>query len=226
MGRRTPHRLPDKCLLAQAVEWLSTNKLPVNPKAYIVGPQFNPESHSDAVSDLFDALAGGDIVATGVREEALGVTSLSDRIEIKRKTWEVSDIDWSNSKLEVEEEESFLGKTFINTYSILMLKTADLLNYFDLSQSSTPTDSDVPGTKTPPNKLRAGRKQKYDWDEFFAELVVRANLDCVPESQAELVREMAQWCLDIWGEEPSESILKAKVRRIYLHPRMQGRDES
>ena len=66
---------------------------------------------------------------------------------------------------------------------------------------------------------RPGAKPKYNWDEFFTELVVRADLDGLPETQAELQREMAQWCTDTWGEEPGESMISGKIRAIYKHPR-------
>ena len=66
---------------------------------------------------------------------------------------------------------------------------------------------------------RAGRNPKYDWDSFFAEIAVRADLDGLPDTQAELEKNMADWCVANWGEQPSESTIRGKVSLIYNHPR-------
>ena len=71
---------------------------------------------------------------------------------------------------------------------------------------------------------RRGRKQKYDWNAFYAEIAVRADLDSLPKTAAELQRDMAAWCQDTWGAEPGETMLKEKIAPIYRHPRKrQGR---
>ncbi len=64
-----------------------------------------------------------------------------------------------------------------------------------------------------------GRRPKYDWDQMYAEIAVRADLDGLPDRQAELVDAMAQWCLDNWGEEPARSGLSEKIAPIYRHLR-------
>jgi hypothetical protein len=66
---------------------------------------------------------------------------------------------------------------------------------------------------------RRGRRPKYPWEDFHAEIAVRADLDELPATQADLVRAMSQWCLEHWGEEPSQSLLKEKIAPIYRHPR-------
>jgi hypothetical protein len=73
----------------------------------------------------------------------------------------------------------------------------------------------------PPTR-RGGRPEKYRWDEFYAELVVRADLDGLPPTQAELIDAMAKWCQKRWGTEPAVSVLKEKVALIYRHPRKAG----
>jgi hypothetical protein len=58
---------------------------------------------------------------------------------------------------------------------------------------------------------------------MYAEIAVRAELDGLPDSQAELVDAMAQWWLNRGGEQPSESVLKEKIAPIYRHPRKAGK---
>jgi hypothetical protein len=62
-----------------------------------------------------------------------------------------------------------------------------------------------------------GRKPKYDWEDFYRQIVLIANTpDGLPETQAELEREMAQWCIDNnWPSEPSESHIRSKISPIY-----------
>ncbi|MBV9630365.1 MAG: hypothetical protein JO230_19895 [Xanthobacteraceae bacterium] len=81
---------------------------------------------------------------------------------------------------------------------------------------------DEPPAQTLPVSVAssAGRKAKYNWEAFYVEIVSRANhLDGLPESQAELVRDMSLWSQYEWGEEPSESLIKEKISPIYKRKR-------
>ena len=61
-----------------------------------------------------------------------------------------------------------------------------------------------------------GRPRRYDWDAFLCQVALLANdLDGLPETQAELERDMAAWCLDQWGTEPGESTIRRKIAPIY-----------
>jgi len=68
-------------------------------------------------------------------------------------------------------------------------------------------------------KSKGGRPAKYDWQGFWTELVVRADLDDLPDTQAGCVRVMASWCLEKWDNEPTDSLLREKIAPIYNHPR-------
>lgn len=69
-------------------------------------------------------------------------------------------------------------------------------------------------TPRPGNKS-AGRPQKYDWDLFWAEVVKIANTpNGLPETQAELVDKMAEWCSQKWGDEPGVSTIRKKIALI------------
>ena len=56
-------------------------------------------------------------------------------------------------------------------------------------------------------------------DYSQAAVAVRADLDNLPKTAAELQRNMAEWCQDNWGEVPGDTMLKEKISPIYKHPR-------
>lgn len=65
---------------------------------------------------------------------------------------------------------------------------------------------------------KGGRPVEYDWDSFMLEIVRRANdLDGLPDSQAELVRDMQQWFVDNFNAEPAESSIKVRISKIYKY---------
>ena len=50
------------------------------------------------------------------------------------------------------------------------------------------------------------------------EIVLRANKpDGLPDSQADLVRDMQQWFADTIDSEPAESSIKARISKIYKY---------
>ena len=77
--------------------------------------------------------------------------------------------------------------------------------------------SDPPSN--PPAPIdRGGRPAEHDWNAFFLEIVRRANRpDGLPETQAELVRDMLAWFLSTYGREPAESSVKERVSKVYKH---------
>jgi hypothetical protein len=61
-----------------------------------------------------------------------------------------------------------------------------------------------------------GRPPVYDWDSFVCEIVRRANhSDGLPDSQAELIRDMLQWFADTYEAEPAESAVKQRISKFY-----------
>lgn len=70
----------------------------------------------------------------------------------------------------------------------------------------------------PETTNRGGRPSEYDWDSFMLEIIRRANsLDGLPDSQAELVRDMLQWFSITTGLEPAESSIKVRTSKIYKY---------
>lgn len=65
---------------------------------------------------------------------------------------------------------------------------------------------------------RGGRPQEYDWDAFTMEIIRQANLpDGLPETQADLVRNMLLWFQSTYGQEPAESAVKSRISKIYRY---------
>lgn len=63
-----------------------------------------------------------------------------------------------------------------------------------------------------------GRPTEYDWDSFMLEIIRRANMpDGLPDSQAELVRDMLEWFTAASGSEPAESSVKLRTSKIYKY---------
>jgi hypothetical protein len=71
-----------------------------------------------------------------------------------------------------------------------------------------------PGVLEGKQKSKGGRPKLYDTDALVREIVRRANsIDGLPKTRADLQRELAQWCVDHWGAEPSDSQMREYLRR-------------
>ncbi len=66
-----------------------------------------------------------------------------------------------------------------------------------------------------PSGSQGGRPPEYDWDAFIIEIIRIADLDALPDKQSELIERMLQWCEDTWGEQPSLSVAKERISKIY-----------
>ena len=65
-------------------------------------------------------------------------------------------------------------------------------------------------------KNKGGRPPGYDWDAFIIEIIRVANSpDGLPDTQAKLIKHMQQWCQETWGNEPSDSVVKDRISKIY-----------
>ena len=58
---------------------------------------------------------------------------------------------------------------------------------------------------------KRGRPPRYPWDEFWREVTRIADLDGLPEIQADLEEVMAQWCENNWNEQPGTSTIREKI---------------
>ena len=100
----------------------------------------------------------------------------------------------------------------------LFLQTKDLLRFFPQAGDEVVITSALNGgvAKEP---SRAGRKKKFDWDEFHREVIryVNCHPDGMPQNKEEMIRIMSEWCLNKWGVEPSEGSIKNYVYAIYKY---------
>ncbi len=87
---------------------------------------------------------------------------------------------------------------------------------FDVSVSGESTDGDAladPNRVTVSRRgapLKRGRPPKWDWRAFNEQVILRARRG-LPDKQAALEAEMAGWCLEVWGDEPSPSQIRDHV---------------
>jgi hypothetical protein len=66
---------------------------------------------------------------------------------------------------------------------------------------------------------RRGRPRKWDWDAFYREIIRLANTpDGLPEKQSDLVQIMKEWCQEEWGDEPSDSLVRDHISKVYNDP--------
>ncbi len=64
-------------------------------------------------------------------------------------------------------------------------------------------------------KKPVGRPEKFEWDEFWSEVALKAEFEGLPETQAKLQDDMLAWCLQTWGREPAESTVKNRLSDLY-----------
>lgn len=60
-----------------------------------------------------------------------------------------------------------------------------------------------------------GRPAKWDWEACWVQTCVRVYLDGVPETQAELVRDLQTWFVEEYGDAPSDSQIKERASRLF-----------
>ena len=130
--------------------------------------------------------------------------------------------EWNDGERDWDEYDTFTSST--KTYVNIMINSNDLISHFRKKiDGQYPLDYRAPISNSQFNPIeRRGRKPKFNWEEFLTEIIVRADLDSLPEKQADLENEMASWCLDKWGKEPSNSMIRKRISPIYNHYRKNG----
>lgn len=123
--------------------------------------------------------------------------------------WRDGEIEWFDCSLRFRRPVSgYISK--------IVLLTRDLFAAFPNGQTPQQSAPAIEERRPP------GAPVKYNWDAFHAEVAVRAHLDGLPDTLAELEREMAEWCDREWEKTPSESQMREKLAPIYRHSRMRS----
>jgi len=121
--------------------------------------------------------------------------------------------DWEPEDGDVIENEEF-------AYTNVLVNIEDLRRIFPKSvENYNKQVTQIAAPQFTAKLERRGRKTKYKWEDFLTEIIVFADLDGIPDTQAKLEKKMAQWCVDNWGEEPSISVVRKRVSKIYNHER-------
>ena len=199
--------VPEMCMLHQAVLWLANGELPIEPaeEMFAFGQlHLDHSTYVEPMEALLLALRSGRLSATGIfwRDDLKADPREDTELKINRTFWKWQLVDWDGDELKIPDWWTDLKGRF----GCIRVSTKELFDIFGSDDGKR-------------NAIRRGRKPKYDWDTFYAEIAVRADLDNLPETAAELQRNMAEWCQDTWGKEPGETMLKEKIAPIYRHPR-------
>ena len=207
--------LPEYCLLPQAVEWIAKFETPLQYEYYKTlrsWIELDDEIYDEPKKALFLALTSGRIQAIGDYEKVDSANILSRAPqrhnnwkeflehnppgEIKKSLpidpilWEWSLLSWNGPSLS-----SPYGLDVAATFYTVSVSTKELFEIFPAPADEKRQEADTS------NLSRRGPKPKFDWDAFYVEIAVRADLDCLPETAAELSRDMAKWCMNEWGDD-------------------------
>jgi hypothetical protein len=240
-------KVPERCLLAQASLYVKSGKIPVPNDVFEAAPEFDFSGSKELIRALRAGLIAGDGELHEAFREGSWLTDRAwtrprsfpppDEVEIAARLWDFAKVVFESSELICSEPAIFVSYDLSSTLDFNTLVQAkegrpghSVETGFMFTGITLPTaklfelfPSDSPEQIISP-KAAGGRPPKYDWNGFFAEIIVRADLDELPATQAELVSQMAEWCLENWGEEPALSLLKSRTAAIFRHPRKSKRN--
>ena len=222
MSQRLKLPLPDRCLLYQALFWVSGFVRPVQDTHFLLLPDPAVLGPTDEDKrELLLALMSGHLKADGIfwGDEGHQLHEFEDQTcDVRPNFWELGDVDWQESSLQAPDLSGATG-----AFNLITVRTSELMEVFpdpsvpaQIERLEAELDTMNANTPTPATAKR-GRPPTYDWSAFNVEIIVRADLDGLPESQAELERSMADWCQDQWGASPGDSTIREKILPIYNH---------
>ena len=182
-------------------DWITLSECPGR-----VEQAFGVERHKVETA-LVEAFHDGKIRTRGRCRSYFAHERLDD---VARSSWDRVSVVWQANKFTI-----FYGRDPLHIFSDVVVCREDLAKWINGAMG---IGQHLTAKAVQSNK--GGRPRKYDWDAFHREVIRLANLpDGLPETQAELERQMAAWCNLNWDGEPSEGVLKEKVRLIFQHVR-------
>lgn len=233
----------------QAALWFAEEVGPIQDDAFLAAPrEFTTKYENRDFRELFLALKAhdcqlqGDLVIEFLDDElfrereAMNITSVSLKkgLEVKLDNCEFYDVTFENSYiLQTESHLDKLLKNKIAEHRLKFKSDGRLLERISIKNitlnmprlMSAFSAKENPGTeKEKADVSRArGAPFKYKWDEIWAEIVVQTELDALPDTQADCIRWILDWCEKKYGEAPGETMLKQKLKHVYNHPRKVGK---
>ena len=228
MRNRLNLPLPKRCSLYQALLWVSDCVSPIDDTVFDSLPV--PESPTPTVDDkrqLLRVIMSGHLKATGIcrgDKEFQFDEPEGETVDLEIYGWEEDEIEWEQCS-----KRSGGRSAATDTVESITVATDELMKLFPPPPDSGKLTADTPRTgsagenSSASKPTRSGRPRSYDWDNFYIEIAVRADLDGLPESLAELERMMADWCDENWNRTPAESVIREKISPIYNHIRKAGK---
>lgn len=74
--------------------------------------------------------------------------------------------------------------------------------------------SEVASSRGSARRRKVGARARYDWPALASEVLTRIKAGKTYRSVHHLADEMAGWCQDVWGKEPSSSRLRYRISEI------------
>lgn len=160
---------------------------------------------TEAKQEICDLVISSKIVLRGERDDRyIFFDNRSHRSYVMP-----SNIDWRRSRLYMFEG-SYGGPS-----NLCVLNDRTFQNFI----SGQLTDPKPPGsTAAKPRQYSAsggGRPNKFPWDDVWIEACRYIHYNGLPDVPAELMKHLQQWCEDRLDEQPSDSTLKPKLRKLY-----------
>ncbi len=62
---------------------------------------------------------------------------------------------------------------------------------------------------------RGGRPEGFSWDDIWVETCRYIHENGLPETQAELMQHLQEWCENQFGKQPGDSTLKPRVGKLF-----------
>jgi hypothetical protein len=231
-----------RCLLAQAAIYIEHGRTPIADEVYLSAPDADVGPPTQLIRAL---RAGSIIAVGALHDLyrtyrsfkkppdwlLFSTVPLVAIVKIDARWWTMEQVDIRQSRLFANED---VVRSIYNIDSIdreyavdadhdksefafaftnVTVGVDELFRVFPRDKTGSPTSR--PALPQASSRVGRGRPRKHPWDEMYIEIIARAQLGRLPETQAELVSQMAQWWVDMFREQPADSLLRERISAIY-----------
>ncbi len=157
-------------------------------------------THLDCTEDHARDLLEREVYCRALRDiETLYPNGME--IETDITAWD--DISWDNGIVMIEPSWAGSPAVKLSVYPLLSLE--EVLSHFQINIQE---DEAAP-------LRRRGRPAQYDWDAFWIEVCRRMHEEGLPETQAPLVENMAEWFTDRGEENIDPRTIEKKISKLF-----------